>query len=407
MDHAGEIASDETWIPADNPHRVTSEVYVNLGATLTILPGCEIVFETGGAGSRLSVYSGEIIARGTGWAADQRILFRPASAYDFGGLSFVAAAFDLAFCEIRGATSWAGLSVGGGSGRIERCLVHETPTPLAIGVGNAHDPIPTQLHVDHATLIGEMDGIAAYPAGGGDVRIEDSVVYSTGFGAAVDLWSDGPALSVQRAVAYSSGAPVFQGAGFYEPDTCIARDPAFVDFAAKDFRLRHDSPGYRLDRDGGPVGAFGAVRAPHPEQFLQNDLAGLLTLYGAEDSEGGNVGLPLGFPTGMFILPGGNNAVGARVFRKVFLANERAEAVYDVQISPNDSWPGLLTVEVSLGVPSDRFGQAKAYGYTAGLAIGEIAPGEVVPVWFRMTILAGAVARKTFYLPITIRASLL
>lgn len=407
MDHAGEIASSETWGPGDNPHRVTANVSVDPGAVLTILPGCEIVFETGGAASKIYVYGG-LIARGTGWAAEEKILFRPASDLDFGGLEFFSASFDLAFCEIRGA-SWQGLSVGGGSGRIERCLVHETSLPLSVNIANARDPVPANLHVDHVTLIGETEGIAAYSAAGSDVRIEDSVVYVVqSSGAVVDLWSAGPALTVQRTISHSpAGGQAFQGDGFFEPSTCVAQDPAFVDLAAKDFRLRHDSPGSRLDRDGGPVGAFGVVRAPHPEQFFRHDLAGLLALYGAEDSDGGGLGPSLGFPTALFVLPGRENAAGARIYRKVFLSNERAEIVYDVQVSPNDSWPGLLAVEVALGGESDRLDQAKRYEYASGLTIDEIAPGDTAPVWFRMTVLSGEIARKTFYLPITIRASLL
>lgn len=43
-DHSGDINSNETWTVAGNPHRITGNLYVNSGYTLTIEPGCNVKF---------------------------------------------------------------------------------------------------------------------------------------------------------------------------------------------------------------------------------------------------------------------------------------------------------------------------------------------------------------------------
>jgi len=68
LDHSGTIASNETWLAADNPHNVISTVTVSAGVTLTIEAGAEVYFN---ASQRLDI-SGVLTAVG---APGQEILF--------------------------------------------------------------------------------------------------------------------------------------------------------------------------------------------------------------------------------------------------------------------------------------------------------------------------------------------
>src|SRR3990172_9876966 len=45
LNHSSNITSSETWAAADNPHIVTTGIYVYGGATLTIEPGCLVKFD--------------------------------------------------------------------------------------------------------------------------------------------------------------------------------------------------------------------------------------------------------------------------------------------------------------------------------------------------------------------------
>ena len=44
LDHSGTLGTDETWSPADNPHKIVGTVTVPAGVKLTILPGTQIYF---------------------------------------------------------------------------------------------------------------------------------------------------------------------------------------------------------------------------------------------------------------------------------------------------------------------------------------------------------------------------
>jgi hypothetical protein len=65
--HDHDIAADETWYAADNPHCVTQGIAVANGATLTIMPGCVVEFYTGTDVGLLigNTTDGELIAVGT------------------------------------------------------------------------------------------------------------------------------------------------------------------------------------------------------------------------------------------------------------------------------------------------------------------------------------------------------
>jgi hypothetical protein len=70
--HAADIVVNEVWWPSGNPHVVTAGINVSQGATLTILPGCAVQFDSG-AGLTVGLGSaGEIQAVGT---SDSAILF--------------------------------------------------------------------------------------------------------------------------------------------------------------------------------------------------------------------------------------------------------------------------------------------------------------------------------------------
>ncbi|HOX24254.1 MAG TPA: right-handed parallel beta-helix repeat-containing protein [Candidatus Krumholzibacteria bacterium] len=96
LDHAGTIASDETWFAADNPHVATGTVSVNPGVTLTLEDGVQVVFN---GGVRLSV-SGVLAAGGTPGAG---ITFDRATEVAWDGVRFVGAGSGtLAHCTISG-----------------------------------------------------------------------------------------------------------------------------------------------------------------------------------------------------------------------------------------------------------------------------------------------------------------
>ena len=64
--HDHDIAADETWYPAGNPHYVTQGIAVANGARLTIMPGCLVKFYTGTDVGLLigNTTTGELIAVG-------------------------------------------------------------------------------------------------------------------------------------------------------------------------------------------------------------------------------------------------------------------------------------------------------------------------------------------------------
>lgn len=47
LNHSGNIASNQTWYAADNPHIVTGSIQVYNNATLTIEAGCLVKFNPG------------------------------------------------------------------------------------------------------------------------------------------------------------------------------------------------------------------------------------------------------------------------------------------------------------------------------------------------------------------------
>ncbi|MFZ4548557.1 MAG: right-handed parallel beta-helix repeat-containing protein, partial [Bacteroidales bacterium] len=64
----GELTSDATYFPANNPYIVTQDLNIAVGITLTILPGVELLFESGTG----LISNGTLIALGT---SDQKIKF--------------------------------------------------------------------------------------------------------------------------------------------------------------------------------------------------------------------------------------------------------------------------------------------------------------------------------------------
>ena len=56
LNHSSNITSSETWAAADNPHIVTTGIYVYGGATLTIEPGCLVKFNSG-VGLAIGIYN--------------------------------------------------------------------------------------------------------------------------------------------------------------------------------------------------------------------------------------------------------------------------------------------------------------------------------------------------------------
>jgi hypothetical protein len=61
LDHAGTLAANETWSPADNPHNIIGNLTVPAGVKLTIQPGVVIIFK----GYYYISVSGEMAANGT------------------------------------------------------------------------------------------------------------------------------------------------------------------------------------------------------------------------------------------------------------------------------------------------------------------------------------------------------
>lgn len=72
IDHGSDVASNETWSPADNPHRIISNIRIRSSALLTVLPGCDVTFV---GGTKLTV-EGRLSAQGEQatvitWRSDQ------------------------------------------------------------------------------------------------------------------------------------------------------------------------------------------------------------------------------------------------------------------------------------------------------------------------------------------------
>ena len=74
----GELTSDATFSPVNNPYIVTEDLIVNLGVTLTIQPGVELLFEYGTG----LISNGIFIAKGS---AANPILFNPKNQLPFSG----------------------------------------------------------------------------------------------------------------------------------------------------------------------------------------------------------------------------------------------------------------------------------------------------------------------------------
>ena len=64
LDHSGTLVADETWSPADNPHKIIGNVTVPAGIKLTILPGTQVFF----TGYYSIAVAGEMAADGTAGA---------------------------------------------------------------------------------------------------------------------------------------------------------------------------------------------------------------------------------------------------------------------------------------------------------------------------------------------------
>jgi len=74
----GELTGDETYSPVNNPYIVTQDLIVRDDITLTILPGVEMLFESGTG----LINNGTLIARGT---PGERIRFLPRNQLEFPG----------------------------------------------------------------------------------------------------------------------------------------------------------------------------------------------------------------------------------------------------------------------------------------------------------------------------------
>jgi hypothetical protein len=81
--HSGTIATNTTWTAANGPHRVSGELIVATGATLTIEPGATVFFNPGAS---LNVH-GRLLANGTD-TARVRFATLPAAIGNWNGLSF-------------------------------------------------------------------------------------------------------------------------------------------------------------------------------------------------------------------------------------------------------------------------------------------------------------------------------
>ncbi|RKX31148.1 MAG: hypothetical protein DRP71_13880, partial [Verrucomicrobia bacterium] len=83
LDHSGGIASNETWLAADNPHNVVGHVTVNAGVTLTLEAGVEVSL---GSNLRLDVF-GLLTAIGS---SGQEILFTQNTAAKWNYMRFLS-----------------------------------------------------------------------------------------------------------------------------------------------------------------------------------------------------------------------------------------------------------------------------------------------------------------------------
>jgi hypothetical protein len=131
--HGGSISASETWYPTVNPHICTTDVTISAGATLTILPGCDVRFAAG-AGIKVGQGgAGDLVAVGK---PDSLIVFTSNAATpargDWSGLGFfemTGTSTRLSYCTVSygGPSSGAAIVVDGSAAAVvDNCTIEQS-----------------------------------------------------------------------------------------------------------------------------------------------------------------------------------------------------------------------------------------------------------------------------------------
>lgn len=136
--HAGTIPANETWVAADNPHLISSDIEVTDGAILTIENGCEVYFIEG---KRIRVgYEGPGGLQASG-AKFTSVLDSPTRGI-WDGIAFagqtIESSLDGCIIEYGGGNGFGNIFVQDGAVSINNCTIENSSTNGVYFLGEGH-----------------------------------------------------------------------------------------------------------------------------------------------------------------------------------------------------------------------------------------------------------------------------
>ena len=249
----GTITTDVTWTAADSPARIAEEVTVTSGATLTIEPGVDILFD---ADVAITV-EGVLRALGT---ADDSVRFLPGTESEWGGLRFAGSdSSTLRYVQIHGAVSD---DDGGGVRVAETARLGAFHTRITenrtTGNGGGLAVVGTARAWMNYTILAENDandGAAAYAAENAIVKLlsciltdNEASIGANGIcvagNADVELhnsvvWEGNEGISGTVTAAFSD---IQQASGVHTGTGNLNTDPLFSSHADSAWHLKLSSP---------------------------------------------------------------------------------------------------------------------------------------------------------------------
>lgn len=147
-DVSGIISANTTWTETASPYHVVGNILVDLGVTLTIEPGVEVVVDS----AKYIYVDGALHAEAT---AIDSIKFYCDSGITWQGISFRAASAAnshiLKYCSIRDAET--AISIDGASPIVDYCTIHYNEVGVDV-TGYTADPIVTHNLIAHNSVYG-------------------------------------------------------------------------------------------------------------------------------------------------------------------------------------------------------------------------------------------------------------